>query len=48
MNPKKHIHHWLIDCHDQGKCKTCGATRDFKKLQNANDHWLKHIEKEKI
>ena len=29
----KHVHFWKIDRDDFGRCK-CGATKDFRKLQN--------------
>lgn len=27
------IHHWMISDHNFGRCKKCGATKDFAKLQ---------------
>ena len=29
----KHVHHWYLDRFDFGRCE-CGATKDFRKLQN--------------
>jgi len=26
------VHWWIIDNYLQGRCKKCGATRDFEKL----------------
>lgn len=26
-------HHWIIDNLDLGKCRKCGAVKDFRKLQ---------------
>ena len=27
------VHHWVIDEHNVGRCKNCGAVRDFRALQ---------------
>jgi len=29
------IHHWLIDSHNLGVCKKCGASLDFSVLRNS-------------
>lgn len=26
------IHHWLVDIHNVGRCRKCGAMKDFGKL----------------
>ncbi|GAH96265.1 unnamed protein product [marine sediment metagenome] len=30
---KKHVHYWIIDSEDIGRCKYCPAVKDFRKLQ---------------
>ncbi len=31
MQNNGHIHSWILDLQDQGVCRHCGASRDFRK-----------------
>ncbi len=34
-------HFWLLDLSNQGTCKLCGETRDFRALQLKDKGWLR-------
>lgn len=34
--PRGHVHHWLVDSENFGRCKTCPATKDFQALLDNN------------
>ena len=42
------VHHWLIDLCNKGVCKKCGATRDFRKLQQKSHYYYIAGKKERI